>query len=331
MLTDPNQLYGRFPVRVPAYGWHEWGIYVGPVVLGCLVVGALFARGAREDALKLVAMLYLLCGFGAFHPHAPWPLLHRLPLFASQHVPSRFLYPMLLLLGLVFVAWAARWVDGLVARRPWWDLVLLIAVALIGVDLVRVSAPTIGQAFWMEAPPDLKAAPTFEHHTASPVHYVRQDWAPPMLLAMRANAGVIKCYGIDPNFTGIGAVAKDDPHYRGPAYVEGGAGRAEVLDWSPNHARVRVTGATPGALVVYNMNWDPSWRADSAPALEAHHAVAARARGGDQEIVFRYFPRTLVASIPLFLLTLGLCVLVPRWWRIRKRISDRGKTPENVC
>jgi hypothetical protein len=29
MLTTPDQRYGVHSVRVPAYNWHEWGLYVG--------------------------------------------------------------------------------------------------------------------------------------------------------------------------------------------------------------------------------------------------------------------------------------------------------------
>src|SRR5262245_49552099 len=52
MMTNPNQSIDSALVRTPAYGWHEWGLYVGPVVFACLALGLLFSRGRRENALK---------------------------------------------------------------------------------------------------------------------------------------------------------------------------------------------------------------------------------------------------------------------------------------
>jgi hypothetical protein len=129
-----------------------------------------------------------------------------------------------------------------------------------------------------------------------------------MLLSMMANQGVIKCYGIDPNFQPAPHAA-DQPGYRGQAYIDQGQGSAEVVEWTPNRARVRVRGATAGALVVYNMNYDRNWRANGEPALEYQRLVAYRLGPGQSEVEFRYFPRTFAWSLPLLLLTLALCLV----------------------
>jgi hypothetical protein len=179
----------------------------------------------------------------------------------------------------------------------------------------------------MERPDEIPALPLFEHHTNGPVNYLRRDWAPPMLLSMMANTGVIKCYGVATEFK-PGALAADAPGYRGRAYVEGGTGTADISDWSPNRAVVRVAGAGAGALVVYNMNYDPSWRANGEPALDYNGLVATRLTGDVAQVTFRYFPRTLRFSIPLFLLTLGLVVFSGRGasWRRFWRRRDRSRS-----
>jgi hypothetical protein len=317
MLTDPTQRYGSRPVPTPAYNWHEWGIYVGAGGVAMLALAVIFAHGRREYALKILGLTCLLLGFGAFHENAPWALLHRLPVFSSQHVPSRFHYPMLLLLGAAFVATAARFVDPAIRRRPVLDAWLLVPVALFTLDLVRVSRVPFEQAFWMEAPAAIKERRMFEHRTNAPVQYVRRDWAAPMLLSMMANTGVIKCYGIDANFV-PGAQALDAPGYPGPAHVEQGEGKAEVVEWSPNRARVIVSGAKPGALVVYNMNYDRSWSANGEPALEFEGRVAHRLAPGETEVSFRYFPRVLWWSVPLSLAALLGCF-------VKREHLERGR------
>jgi len=319
MLTAPDQRYGERPIVVPAYNWHEWGLYIGPVGLATLPL-AFLARGSSGQALKVLGVLSLLLGFGAFHPLSPWALLHELPLFASQHVPSRFHYPMLLFFGAGFVLTVSGYVTERIARRPWLDAALLLPVALFGWDMARYSRTPFEQAFWMEAPATIRRAEPFEHRRRSPVNYVLRDWAEPVLLAMFANTGVTHCYGVDPAFR-VAAEGADAPGYRGRVYVEG-AGKAKLIDWSPNRAVVEISGADPGALVVYNMNHDLSWRANGAPALEHQGLVAARVEPGVRTITFRYLPRTLIPALVLFSLTLALVLVPPdRWKRLRARLS----------
>ena len=332
MFTAPEQHFGSRPVRTPAYNWHEWGIYIGPLGVAVLCIAVIFARGERGQPFKILSMLLLLLGFGAFHPNAPWTLLHQLPVFSQQHVPSRFHYPMLLLLGLAFLTVVGPYADRALKRFPALDLLLLVPVALLCIDLARVARQPFEQAFWMEKPDQIAELSLFEHHTNAPVNYVRRDWAQPMLLSMMANTGVIKCYGVDPRFKPA-AVAADAPGYRGRVYIEGGAGTAEISDWSPNRAEVRVAGAGAGALLVYNMNFDPSWRANGKSAIEYRGLVATRLEGDVAQVTFRYFPRTLRFTIPLFLLTLAGSLWVLRgkpWtaWPRQTTASVRVSAPD---
>lgn len=332
MLTAPDQRFGVAPTPIPAYNWHEWGIYVGAGGLLVLFAGALLARGARGRSYALLGFLCLLLGFGAFHPLAPWALLHRLPVFASQHVPSRFHYPMLLMFGAAFVLVAGEYLDPKLAHRPWLDLALLAPVALLAWDMARFSRTPFEQAFWMVAPENIARAPLFEQHLRPQVQYVRRDWAEPALLAMFANKGIVRCYGVDPTFV-PSAIPVEAPDYRGLAFVDG-SGAARVVDWTPNHAVVEVTGATPGSLLVYDMNYDPSWRAGGKPALAVNGLVATRLAGGTERVEFRYFPRTLVWSLPLAALAL-LAGLVPAGfgavlhgaWARARRFFDRNRSP----
>jgi hypothetical protein len=72
---------------------------------------------------------------------------------------------------------------------------------------------------------------------------------------------------------------------------------------------VRYAGARPGTLLVYNMNFDPSWQADARPALQHEDAVAALLLGPEGTLEFRYVPRTLRWSIALPVLTLAGCAV----------------------
>jgi hypothetical protein len=324
MMTEHDQPFYGKPVSVPIHGWHEYGIYVGWVGVAVLTIGALFARGPRAQAVRLAGLFALLLGLGSFHPYAPWAQLHQLPMFGSQWVPSRYLYPMTLFLGLAFVMAVGRHFDQWVVRRRWLDWLALLPVLAYALDLAAVDRETMGIAFHLQKPVEIPVSSEFHQEWRSPFQYQNPDpHAESVLLAMFANVGVVAAYGT-PLFEGGSAIPKGSPAYRGEAHIEQGTGEAHIVRWTPNSATVEVSGASAGALVVYNQNWDPSWKADGRPALESDHLVAAPApAGGSGRIVFRYYPRWLNAGLGIFLLTALLAFGAPRAPQLMRKLRAR--------
>jgi hypothetical protein len=171
--------------------------------------------------------------------------------------------------------------------------------------------------------PPVTASAEF-HHVSDLTYRYDPDWKQTgrqMLLAMYANTGVIRCYYL-PSEVVPGAIAQGAPGYRGEAYVVGSGGTARVTDWSPNTATVHYEGAQPGSTLVYNMNYDPSWRADGSPAIDYKSAVAMPVTSSSGEVKFRYYPRTLSWGLLAFLVTVFLSFGGPRatrqWWARRR-------------
>lgn len=320
MAADPDQGFGRAPAGAGPlpYGWHEFGIYVGGAVVLALAFG-LILRGDRRAAVwKVLGLLLLVLAFGAFHEDAPWALLHKMPVFSSQHVPSRFMYPAILALGVAFAATVGQRIERLLRRRPWLDLLFLVPVGLVAADISHVSSNILTDAF-SQVRPEITAG-TFHHERRAPIDYARPDWATPAYLATLANVGIVECWTV-PNDFPRGAIVRGAPEYRGEAYVVNGTGDATILDWTPNSVTVDVKNASPGAVLVYNMNWDPSWRANGVPALEWQHAVGTRLSQGHETVVFRYRPRTLPAGIVLCLTAIVAMLL------LRRRAAAKGRPP----
>jgi hypothetical protein len=146
------------------------------------------------------------------------------------------------------------------------------------------------------------------------------DWHQPgkqLLLAMYANIGAIRCYAT-PHELVPGVIGKDNPAYRGEAYLVEGLPDvtfARVTDWTPNGATVEYDGASEGMTLVYNMNYDPGWRANGRPALNYRGAVATALTSGDGEVKFRYYPRTLNWGLLVFAFTAAVSFGAPRVWR----------------
>jgi len=322
MLTDQDQSYVHPPpILVPRWGWHEYGIYVGGWVVAAMLLGLVAAPAGRGLAVKVSGLAFLLLGMGAFHKNAPWTLLHELPVFSSQHVPTRFLLPAVLMLMLAFAAAFGVAFDRVIERRRWIDLLLLVPVFLVAQDIATVGRKTTEHVFFMSLPP-ASAAGEFHQEFGPPYDYTPGDWTGATMASMTNNLGIVGCYGV-PDSLVRGAIPKGKPGYRGEAYVvdPAGHGSATITKWTPNTARVKYENAGPGAVLVYNTNFDPSWRANGKPAVEYNAVVATPVPLGSGEVKFSYYPRTLNWGLAVFALTAFAAFGVPRIVARRRRAA----------
>jgi hypothetical protein len=335
ILTSQEQDTTSGHSGVSTYGWHEWGMYVGWTVVAILIVGCLVARGPRESPLKWTGLLCFVLGLGAFDPHAPWTLLHKMPVFSTQHVPSRWMYPGLLLL--VAVAGAAF--DRVMRRtgwpRAWLEIGALAGVAWIALDVGKVARQPIRHIFYEPMPHVADSTGPFRTEEHLPASLGMQlDWSPPSLPAVLGNVGTIDC-GTFPPFhnywrhpgpngipaPGMGARSIGDKDYRGEAFVAEGTGSAAIVKWTPNEMTVEVHGARRGDHVLLNQNWDPGWSANGSRTIDWADLPAAELHSPDETVVFRYRPRTWWLSLGLLALTIGGTV----WLVIRRRRLTAGK------
>jgi len=317
-LTARDQSIASGPVPVSPYGWHEWGCYIGWVIFLALFAGAMFARGPREVPLKWMALLLILLSFGAFHEYAPWTLLHKAPIFSSQHVPSRWVYPGILALAVVFSSMAERWLRASRRARPFIELALLGCVAWVASDVARIATIPIAQGFVAHMPKPKGAPGPFRTENGPPMdeYYDPMAYGPPSLMAVMDNIDPIECmlfpglgvfskdeHGVVP---GLGAKPRGDPKYRGEAFTESGKGRAMLTSFSPNEMTVKVEDGVPGDTVVLNQNWDDGWRANGSAVIDEHDLAAAPIRSPNETFVFRYRPRYFGVSMVILLATLAI-------------------------
>lgn len=303
LLVDHDQDIGHPSAPVAQWGWHEYGMYIGWWALIAIALGMVVARSERARAMKWVVVAAVALGFGNFHPDSPWAKLHQYPLFSSQHVPSRWLYPATLAGALVAIAAAEQWLSRVRWGRRGLELALLVAVASIATDIAEVSNRAMAHSFWMRLRP-IAAQQDYHWQTEVPpeLQYAVDDYAPPALPATMANVGVIRCTlhpglnvwaptGQNGRPLGMGARGREDPEYRGEAYTASGVGTAALVHFSPNRMEVDVTGAKPGDLLVLNQNWDVGWRANGARAWRYRDAVAIPLSQSSEHVVFTYQSR----------------------------------------
>jgi hypothetical protein len=178
----------------------------------------------------------------------------------------------------------------------------------------------MNQSMWMVPPDNLPRGGEFSFDQEVPFHYKKRDWVGPMYLAMLGNRGVINCYGAPP-FDRRGAVARTDRKYHGEAFVADGQGTAKIVKRTLNTATLNIEGASDGALVVYNMNFDEGWSASVGNVVNQDNRVAVRVPAGTHEVTLRYRAPGFFLGLLVGLSTLLACVALVR----RERREEEGK------
>jgi hypothetical protein len=310
--------------------WHEWGLYVGWPGLAALVVGVVACRGSRPRALAWTGLAMVVLAMGSLHWLAPWSLLHRLPVFKSQHAPSRWLYPAVMLLSCAAASGAERWLRRTGGRRPLVEAAIGLLTVLVALDMGVVARQPIAQSFVEPSPylPD-STAPFHLVHRLPPLGgYPPGLWDIATLPGVITNVGTLECdtdqrlhsthRDREGRMAGVGAFGDDDPDYRGETYVAETTATATITSWTPNEVTVHVEHARPGDHVVLNQNSDPDWTADGQPAVAYRDALAAVIQTPDQDVRFRFRPR----SIGLGLALLGATATWIAFW-----LRARGEAP----
>jgi len=272
-LFSRDQQLQRETSNYPYYGFWETGAYIGmfvvPAVLG-------FAQKRRAAPWILSGVVLLLLARGDAQPWPLWPLLHRLPVLSSMRLPTRFLVPFTLVIGVL----AGLGIDWLTARwRPWGAVAGAVLIAAATIDCLLVGPPNLVEALIGVAPDPLHAM-----EFRQVLHGLGADTD--ILFAATANRGVLNCYEYAAWTTN--ARGSDQPGYQGEQYLLG-PGSVRIVDWTPNVLTYNVTVPAAGEFVV-NQNYDRWWRVirGRGVVVNEHGLIGIRVPAGSQRIVIAY-------------------------------------------
>jgi hypothetical protein len=281
------------------WSFHEYGAYLGLFIVPALLA---LARPRRAAPWIFAGLMLFLLARGDKSPHAPWTVLHSLPGFQSERLPSRMLMPFVLTIGVL----AGLGIDVLARNlRRYGGIAAAVLITAATVDSFLVSTPNLRHV--LQTPlGQINADPAFREYKA-PFYY--ND----MLKTVLANRGAVQCYQYTAFPTNV--LGYNEPNYKGEQYLRG-PGSVRLIRWTPNVLSYGASTSAPSTLVV-NQNYDSSWRVVSGRGtlINYHNLLAVALPAGSQVIVLRYLDKRLVLGAAITMLTFLVALILCRFER----------------
>ncbi len=270
----------RSPERV--YVWPEYCAFVGwPIVLAA--VAGIPAALRRHRTILVGLGVFLILAMGAFHPWAPWALIHQLPVFDSLRVPSRLQVLVTLYLAVlagIGLQAVLRFASDRTGHADWWAGVGwgFVLIALVFPLVFNLS----NNAKWNGPPIGAAAPPAARFHLiGTPDYHARYARLP------RENRGTRSCYvGAMDWRVARGLWLGDRPQARTDV------GTLTNVSRTPNRITLQARLERDG-VVELNQNHHPDWHSNVGEVTDVRGRLAVRLPAGEHELEIRYRPRWL--------------------------------------
>jgi hypothetical protein len=277
-----RHLHGAEVLPNQGSGWHEYGAYLGWMVIILALIGAATQGHRRVVRALIVAAIitFLVSSAG------PWlkPVFDHAPFIPRSNISRLVIFTVFCLLLL-----AAFGFERLMSSRIGRIIAALFVVA-VAIDLMTHSYALSKQAFVIPrvvpdvepAHPPIAFTPLTYTTRVKGVDYTRS------YAAARAGYGTLNyCSALGPE-PAVKTIYEEtgDPF----ASVSDNAGSITHVEWSPSTIRVQGVAQSNSAIIL-NTNYAPHWRANNAPATEIAGRLAAMVSPGPFDITLQYRPK----------------------------------------
>jgi len=295
------------------FGWHEYGAYTGFVPLLLATIGIFFYFKTYWPLLLTgMVSLWMSLGRGAFYNL--WGLVHRLPLYDSLHVPSRFIVGFIFSISL-FSGLGLSKLEG-ISRKKYFKFLIGLIVGFVFFDLFLVDYPLLKAPFIIK-PPEIIRYAEFRHRYRD-FNLFPEKSRSSMYPVLLSNSGIINSYEV------IGVAkgdikAVEDYNYRGEVYFLKTNNKVESVAFSPNRLKIKTDVKEQDFLIV-NQNFHRGWRVKvnkkKQKIVSSNGLVSVNLPPGNNDVTLYYLPKSFIAGM---LTTLVTCIiLVTILWKINK-------------
>ena len=307
ILLGPDQnSNGRTRFDGQVWWWHEYGTYLGPVLLAALAAGAGIAKG-RALPWIVLGFLFLWTGLGDVGPVNPWTALHQLPVFSKVRVCSRmFMY--------MAICWGIAASLGFDKLGRW----ALPTLVLIGGNLVWQQFPIVSGAFTQHEGEIGDASDVIQQPFTQRAHLghresFRDKHQASSTLDFLANRGDLHCYNPAPPRVFARQLWPQADEVAVAVPDGAPAAKARIVKWTPSSVTIEAVGLASPGLLVWNMNYHPGWQSrDGRPLVAPMGLIGMNVTPDAPQFTVEFRPVALVFSALLSLLSLLLAMRLLR-------------------
>lgn len=299
-------------------GWHEYGGYIGIIPLILAIVGLFFYFKQHWPLLLTgVLSLWVSLGRGAFYDL--WGLLHKLPIYDSLHVPSRFILGFVFCISL-FSGLGLSKLEGLGDKKYYKFLVGFI-VGFVFFDLFLVDYPLLSSTFTI-TPPKIKKYSEFKQRFRD-FNLFPGESRSSMYPTLLSNSGIINSYEVISIIRGNVKTVKD-PDYKGEVHFFNTNNKVESVSFSPNRLKIKTNVEEEDRLVV-NQNFYKGWRVKvnekKQKVVPFNGLISVKLARGKYDIIFYCLPKSFIIGVFISLVTCISFIVI--YWRLNQHQSKK--------
>lgn len=305
-----RHLHGDNVFYKQGVGWHEYGAYVGLIVL-FLAFLSLWQFKLRLNRVLMFTVLaaVLLSAIG--------PLIRPLS-DQITWLPRSNLSRLVLLAVLPLALLAGRGLDYVRGVIKWRPLCVGI-LGLAAIDLFTLSYPISEQTFVLS--PVLKPLPALNQPVAFssaryPVGRGEREYTRFSLVVKQGYGWLDYC----PPLQALAAVTPSTDSNQIPFIKDNDKITAEVTRWSPNGYVINYNAAAKSKLII-NQNYAPGWFVDGKPALNEGNRLSVDLSSGNGKLQFQYRPEGLLIGLLISTATIVALLVLFVMVRIRPSFS----------
>jgi len=292
-------------------GWHEYGAYIGPVVLGLAAVSVshMFRNRIVQVLLVGAAAAAVIATAGP----ALVPIFDIIPWLPRSNIVRLALFSVFSIALL-----AGFGLDILQKHSSKLGRYLVPAlVGLVAIDLMSFAYPLSEQAFIVPpVTPPVAAAAHPIAFTADP-RTIRIQGSDEERTYAAALAGFGTTFHRPNLAPPLNVTTADQPN---SDYLTSSDPESivQLTSWSPNKVQVKAT-VNRNTAITLNSNYAAGWQVNDSLAENHQGRLGTTVPAGDHSLTFRYRPRGYLTGLIITMLTVllaGAWYVVPRWREI---------------
>ncbi len=293
-------------------GWHEYGAYIGPIILLLGFWGAItnWRRNSTAKFLSIAAILaVLISGTGSLLK----PFFDMASFLPRSNI-SRFIFFAVIPTSLL----AGFGLDHLRRYLPWKSAVTVLLIGAAAIDLMSLSYPLSMQAFVLPevfpAPSPAPAPIAYSARTFT-TRYEGADYTR-AYAATRAGYGSLSyCSVLSPTPAVRTIHDEGDNGILSVKTLDSQDGTWQLESWNPNTVKATIMLPQAGQAIL-NANYAKGWKVNGQDAKEIAGRVGVDLPAGTHQLTFQYHSPGFVTGLSITVVTiLIISTLLARQYR----------------